>query len=69
MKKVGADRSAQLAIVAELAPDKTILQDALAKNFDAPAAPPGGEVSARHLPGERAACVLRGTNAGIDLPV
>jgi putative transposase len=44
-------------LVAELTLDKVKLQDVLAKNCDALAPPPGGELLARHLPGERAACV------------
>ena len=50
-------------LVAELTLDKTMLQDVLEKNFDALAAPPGGELSARHLPGERAACVPCGADS------
>jgi putative transposase len=56
-------------LVAELTLDKTMLQDALAENYDALAAPPGGGVFARDLPGERAACVQCGADTGVDLPL
>src|SRR5215470_10639287 len=39
------------------------------KNCDALAAPPGGELLARHLSGERAACVPGGADGGLDLPL
>src|SRR5438034_3431375 len=39
------------------------------KNFDALAAPPGGELPARHLPGERAACVPSGADSGLNVPL
>jgi putative transposase len=55
-------------LVAELSLDKTMLQDVLA-NCDALAAPPGGELHARHLPGERAACVPGGADSGFNVPV
>src|ERR1700680_440647 len=42
---------------AELTREKTILQDVLAKKSDGLATPPGGELSARHLPGDRATCM------------
>jgi hypothetical protein len=38
-------------LVAELTLDKVMLQDVLAKKCDALAAPPGRELSARHLSG------------------
>jgi putative transposase len=56
-------------LVAELTLDKVMLQDVLAKNCDALAAPPGGELLARHLSGERAACVPCGADRGLDLPL
>jgi putative transposase len=64
------DENARLKrLVAELTLDKTMLQDVLAKNCDALAAPPGGELSARHLPGERAACVPCGADCSLDVPL
>ena len=56
-------------LVAELTLDKTMLQDVLAKNCDALAAPPGGGVLTRNLPGERAACLPCGAYTGVDLPL
>jgi putative transposase len=56
-------------LVAELTLDKTMLQDVLAKNCDALAAPPGSEVPARYLPGERAACMPCGADSGVDVPL
>jgi putative transposase len=56
-------------LVAELTLDKVMLQDVLAKNCDALAAPPGGELFARHLPSERAACLSCGADSGLDLPL
>lgn len=52
---------------AELTLDKVMLQDVLAKNCNALAAPPGGELLARHLPDERAACMSCGADAGLGL--
>jgi putative transposase len=54
-------------LVAELTLDKTMLQDVLAKNCDALAAPPGGAVSEHDLPGERAACLSCGASSGLYL--
>ena len=55
------DENARLKrLLAELTLDKTMLQDVLSQSCDALAAPPGGELSARHLPGEQAACVSCG---------
>src|SRR5437773_5960430 len=34
-----------------------------------PAAPPGGELLARYLSGERAACMSCGADGGLDLPL
>jgi putative transposase len=57
-------------VVAELTLDKVMLQDVLAKkNCDALAAPPGGELLARHLPGERAACVPGGADGSLYVPL
>jgi hypothetical protein len=64
------DENARLKrLVAELTLDKTMLQDVLAKNFDTLVAPPGGELPARHLPGERAACAPRGADCSLDVPL
>jgi putative transposase len=64
------DENARLKrLVAELTLDKTMLQDVLAKKFDALAAPPGGELSARQLPGERAACMPCGGDGSLDVPL
>ena len=64
------DENARLKrLVAELSLDKTMLQDVLAKKCDALAAPPGGELLARHLPGERAACLSCGADSGLHLPL
>lgn len=56
-------------LVAELTLDKVMLQDVLAKKCDALAAPPGGELLARRLSGERAACVPCGADGDLDFPV
>jgi len=64
------DENARLKrLVAELSLDKTMLQDVLAKNSDALAAPPGGELPARYLPSERAACLSCGADSGLNLPL
>ena len=39
------------------------------KNCDALAAPPGGELLARHLSGERAACVPGGADGSLYVPL
>jgi putative transposase len=56
-------------LVAGLTLDKVMLQDVLAKVCNAPAAPLGGELLARDLPGERAACLSCGADRGLDLPL
>ncbi len=55
--------------MAELKLDKVMLQDVLAKNCDALAAPPGGELLARYLPGERAAALSCGATSSLDFPL
>jgi hypothetical protein len=51
-------------LAAELSLDKPMLQDLLSKVVT-PAAPPGGELPARHLTSERAACLPCGADSGL----
>jgi putative transposase len=66
-KQLQEENSRLKRLVAELSLDKTMLQDVLAKKCDALAAPPGSELFAYDLSGERAACVRCGANSGLDL--
>jgi putative transposase len=57
MKHLQDENGRLKQLVAELSLDKTMLQDVLRKSGEALAAPAAGRLSARSVPGQRAACL------------
>ncbi len=57
LKQLQEENARLKQLVADLTLDKAMLQDVLSKKSRALAAPTGGRVPARRLPGEREACV------------
>ena len=69
LKQLQEENARLKRLVAELSLDKTMLQDVLAKNCKALAAPPRGELPGRRVPGEPETCLRSGTDSGFHLSV